>query len=128
MCVCVRACVCVCACVCACVCVCVCVCVRVCVCVCVCVCVRVCACVYACICAHRGQEIKLRKPLNCLSLLRPSLPHLQEDLIKMGSEIENSLAIFCMATYGEGDPTDNAVDFHTWLTEQSADNDCSGLK
>ncbi|KAL2096336.1 hypothetical protein ACEWY4_008484 [Coilia grayii] len=39
------------------------------------------------------------------------------------SEIDNSLAIFCMATYGEGDPTDNAQDFYDWLQEGEADLD-----
>ncbi|KAJ4936059.1 hypothetical protein JOQ06_017583 [Pogonophryne albipinna] len=42
------------------------------------------------------------------------------------SQIENSLAIFCMATYGEGDPTDNAQDFYDWLQEID-DEDLSGL-
>ncbi|XP_059389579.1 NADPH--cytochrome P450 reductase-like isoform X1 [Carassius carassius] len=36
-------------------------------------------------------------------------------------EIENSIAIFCMATYGEGDPTDNSQDFYDWLHEGDAD-------
>ncbi|XP_062329842.1 P450 (cytochrome) oxidoreductase b [Osmerus eperlanus] len=40
-------------------------------------------------------------------------------------EIENSMAIFCMATYGEGDPTDNAQDFYDWL--QEADDSLNGV-
>lgn len=43
-----------------------------------------------------------------------------EDLSKL-TEIENSLAVFCLATYGEGDPTDNAQDLHEWLQNGSAD-------
>ena len=43
----------------------------------------------------------------------------QDDLSKLGTEIENSLAIFCMATYGEGDPTDNAQEFFDWLKDTS---------
>ena len=49
-----------------------------------------------------------------------------EDLGKMGDEVENSLAIFCVATYGEGDPTDNAQDLHSWLEGEGTD--LSGLK
>ena len=35
--------------------------------------------------------------------------------------IENSLAVFCLATYGEGDPTDNAMEFFEWLKTGEAD-------
>ena len=40
----------------------------------------------------------------------------QEDLSQL-VEIDRSLAIFVMATYGEGDPTDNAQDFYDFLKE-----------
>ena len=50
----------------------------------------------------------------------------QEELSKLGSDIEGSLAIFCMATYGEGDPTDNAQELHDWL--KSGEVDLSSLK
>lgn len=47
-----------------------------------------------------------------------------EDLPRV-SEIENALVIFCLSTYGEGDPTDNAQEFYEFL--QRGDADLAGL-
>nr|QQZ00429.1 CPR [Cydia pomonella] len=47
-----------------------------------------------------------------------------EELTKL-KEIPNSMAVFCMATYGEGDPTDNAMEFYEWL--KNGDPDLTGL-
>lgn len=47
-----------------------------------------------------------------------------EELVHL-KDIPNSLAIFCMATYGEGDPTDNAQEFYEWLN--NTDVDLTGL-
>lgn len=48
-----------------------------------------------------------------------------EELLKL-KDIEGSLAIFCLATYGEGDPTDNAIDLYEWLKDGG--HDLTGLR
>eukprot|EP01135_Chromosphaera_perkinsii_P009412 Nk52_evm88s1737 gene=Nk52_evmTU88s1737 len=50
-----------------------------------------------------------------------------EDLERL-SEVEDAFVVFCMATYGEGDPTDNAIDFIDWLKEDAESADLSGVK
>ncbi|XP_055598762.1 NADPH--cytochrome P450 reductase [Uranotaenia lowii] len=47
-----------------------------------------------------------------------------EELLSL-KEIEKSLAVFCLATYGEGDPTDNCMEFYEWI--QNNDLDLEGL-
>lgn len=48
---------------------------------------------------------------------------MQEELLQLKT-IEKSLAVFALATYGEGDPTDNAMEFWEWI---QGDVDLSGL-
>lgn len=43
-----------------------------------------------------------------------------DELIELNN-IEKALVLFCMATYGEGDPTDNAIEFNEWLKNASID-------
>ncbi|XP_018800092.1 PREDICTED: NADPH--cytochrome P450 reductase isoform X1 [Bactrocera latifrons] len=43
-----------------------------------------------------------------------------EELLQL-KDIPSSLAVFCLATYGEGDPTDNAMEFFEWLSNGDAD-------
>ena len=49
----------------------------------------------------------------------------------MAEEIPDALAVFCVATYGEGDPTDNAQEFWDALksaeSEEDADPKLKGL-
>eukprot|EP00794_Sanderia_malayensis_P019243 gene19243-21171_t len=47
-----------------------------------------------------------------------------DDLPMMRDELEKSLIVFVVATYGEGDPTDNAQPLYEWLHE---DQDLNGL-
>lgn len=46
---------------------------------------------------------------------------IQLDTIQRVSDIEKSLLVFCLATYGEGDPTDNARGLYDWLKRGELD-------
>ena len=35
----------------------------------------------------------------------------------------DNIAVFAMATYGEGDPTDNAIDFNKWIKDKNKELD-----
>ena len=41
-----------------------------------------------------------------------------DELVEMKEEIPNSVVIFVVATYGEGDPTDNALPLFEWMKEE----------
>ena len=43
-----------------------------------------------------------------------------DEILKL-NEIPNAVAVFIMATYGEGDPTDNAVELYDWLKQSTVD-------
>ena len=45
---------------------------------------------------------------------------------ELEGELGPCLAVFMLATYGEGDPTDNAMEFHEKLTSDSLE--VNGLK
>jgi len=49
-----------------------------------------------------------------------------QQLTELDSELGPCLAVFMLATYGEGDPTDNAVEFNEKLTNDGMD--LSGMK
>jgi len=49
-----------------------------------------------------------------------------QKLSELESEVGPCLAVFMLATYGEGDPTDNAVELHEKLAEEGLD--LSGMK
>lgn len=70
--------------------------------------------------ARLAKEGKSRFGLNTM------VADLEEyDYDRLGQLPRDTILIFVLATYGEGEPTDNAVDFHTFITSGellSADN------
>ena len=44
------------------------------------------------------------------------------------SKLKGSTSIFLVATYGEGDPTDNARSFHRWISETAEEGALAGMQ
>eukprot|EP00055_Hartaetosiga_balthica_P010127 m.42286 g.42286 ORF g.42286 m.42286 type:complete len:656 (+) comp7048_c0_seq1:67-2034(+) len=73
--------------------------------------------------SHDGR----RFGINCLVA---DIQEYEMDQLQKLKEIDNAIVIFCIATYGEGEPTDNAQEFHQFLQniEESGDDfDLSGI-
>ena len=51
-----------------------------------------------------------------------------DELVEMKEEIPNSVVIFVVATYGEGDPTDNALPLFEWMKEEQVQIYIIGIK
>ncbi|CAF0969736.1 unnamed protein product [Brachionus calyciflorus] len=77
-----------------------------------------------------GEEFAQRLAKNCrlygLKALVVDPEEIDLEDLQRLNEIENSIAIFIMATYGEGDPTDNAQELYDYL--QRGEWDLKGLK
>ena len=73
---------------------------------------------------HVAAVQLISKPL--IDICLAFFPVAQSDL-KQLSEIDRSLAIFCVSTYGEGDPTDNSLNFIDWLKDVD-DTSLEGIK
>jgi len=53
----------------------------------------------------------------------------EDEFLSQSDSSTSGISIFLVATYGEGEPTDNARDFFDWISEQEEEEgDLSWLK
>jgi len=72
-----------------------------------------------------AEEFALRLSKDCLRYKMKALVADPEDCdfdeLPDLTKLDKHLVLFCVATYGEGDPTDNAIEFYDWLQNTSSD-------
>ena len=69
-----------------------------------------------------GRFYNFIRYTNSLLILYWFIIPLQESL-KGLREVEDHIAVFLMATYGEGEPTDNAMQFNDFIKDEETDLD-----
>lgn len=70
--------------------------------------------------AETLQEEGIENNFNCVVV---DLEDYEPEMFK-----DNERAIFCLATYGEGDPADNAMEFDNWLKEEKRTEEFEGVR
>jgi len=70
-----------------------------------------------------AETLESEGSANNFSCTIIDLEDFEEDMFKKFERV-----IFCVATYGEGDPCDNANDFDAWLKEEPRDDAFEGVK
>jgi len=74
---------------------------------------------------YAGRLVKDARAYGIKAMVADLEDYDMERLESLAEEVPDAIAVFCLATYGEGDPTDNAADFWSLLKERDELDDDS---